>query len=121
MIWFDVKEAREQLINNGIVISCRKRRKTFGKHKAYYRNFKGDRITIGEVMITPIDESWLFYEHEINDDGIDLYNPDHKKKLSQYVHNSGFNNVNEWIEAIRKINSNRKIPEYLMILQVVLL
>ncbi len=111
MIWFNSESARKQLIDNGIVVTARKYRNTFGYDKAIYYNYKKDRIIIGKCDIKFLEYS------DINDED----NKDHKRILSKYIELSGFNSVNEWVNEIRKLNNNRRLPEFLVLLKVVLI
>ncbi len=115
MIWFNSEKSRTHLIKNGNVVTARKDRKTFGYDKAVFRNEKGERVYLFMVDIAHLEDS---YEGVLNGES-DERNMYHKRILSKYVHHSGFENVNEWVREICKLNNNRKIPAFLRLLWVV--
>ncbi len=80
VISFSVKEARDQLLNNGVVYTFRwNKRKTVGKNWA---NEKRGGKKIADVNIELVGE-YLF---------LDLLLP--------YVNQSGFKTLNDWASAI---------------------
>lgn len=105
MIWFNSKKAREQLINKGIVVTCRKQRKSFGTHKAFYTDEERNRKLIGYVDIEYLNESWDEQR-------------EHDKLFTEYIHLSGFESVELWKEEVRRLNNNRWMPQYLIFLKV---
>ncbi len=109
MIWFNSKKAREHLIKNGIVISARKIRKSYGIQKVFYYDEKMNRKYLCIASVEFLEYSNIDEEN----------NEDHKRVLSKYIENSGFNTVNEWVNEIKRLNSNRWMPENLIILKVV--
>ncbi len=115
MIWFNSDKSREHLIKCGHVVTARKDRNTFGYDKAVYRNKKGEREYLFMVNIEFLEDSY----EGILDGEDDERNKLHKRILSKYVQYSGFQNVNEWIKEICKLNKNRYIPAYLKLLWVI--
>lgn len=105
VIWFNSKKAREQLIRDSIVVTCRKQRKSFGTNRAVYTNEKGIKTFIGYVDVEYLDESWDEQR-------------EHDKLFSNNIHLSGFDTVEEWKEEVRRLNSNRWMPQYLIFLKV---
>ncbi len=109
MIWFNSFKARKQLMENHVVVTARKMRRSTGIQKAFYRDERGNTIYLCVVKIELLEYSNVFDED----------NRDHKRVLSKYIENSGFDTVNEWVEEIKKLNNNRWIPETLTLLKVV--
>lgn len=107
MIWFNSKKAREQLINKGVVVTCRKIRKSFGTHRAVFTNEDGKKEFIGYVKIEYLGESFDAHRN-------------HNFYFSENIHLSGFENIKEWKNEVRKLNSNRWMPTYLIFLKVTL-
>jgi len=105
VIWFNSKKAREQLIKEGVVITCRKQRKSFGTQRAIYTNEKGITALIGYVDIQYLNESWDEQR-------------EHDKLFTEYIHLSGFKTVEDWKDEVRRLNSNRWMPTYLIFLKV---
>ena len=105
VIWFNSEKARRQLIDMDEVITCRKRRKTFGITSAIYKRKDGDIETIAKVNV------------QLLIDSIDVHRQ-HYRPFSEYVELSGFESVEEWKEEIKKLNKNRWMPEYLIFLKV---
>ena len=58
VIWFNSEKARKQLINEGVVITCRKQRKSFGTTQAVFTNEEGKRETIGYVDVEYLYETF---------------------------------------------------------------
>jgi len=111
VIYFNVKEARDFLESNGVIITARTSRKQFGITNAiYYEPLVDEYVIIGKVKVEIKDES-----------NIGKDNPRHTKILEKYVEISGFNNVDEWIYAIRKLRPNRWLPDYLILLKVTMI
>ncbi|MBA7490156.1 hypothetical protein ES702_00691 [subsurface metagenome] len=105
VIWFNSEKARKHLISKGVVVTCRKQRKHFGTHKAVFTNEKGERELINHVDIEYLNESWDEQR-------------EHDKVFYEYIHLSGFNTVEEWKDEVRRLNSNRWMPTYLIFLKV---
>ena len=107
VIWFNSKKAREQLINKGVVITCRKRRKSFGTTKAVFTNDEGKREKIGYVDVQYLIETWDEQR-------------EHTTHFLAYLEHSGFDTVEDWKEEVRRLNNNRWMPDYLIFLKVTL-
>ena len=105
VIWFNSKKAREQLIRDGIVVTCRKQRKTFGTTLAIFRDDAGYKKKICYVDVQYLIESWDEQR-------------EHDKPFSDNIHLSGFDSVEEWKEEVRRLNNNRWMPQFLIFLKV---
>jgi len=105
VIWFNSKKAREQLINKGVVITCRKIRKSFGTTQAVFTNDEGKREKIGYVDVQYADESWDEYRS-------------HDTLFEEFLKISGFKTIEEWKEEVRRLNNNCWMPDYLIFLKV---
>jgi len=105
VIWFNSEKARRQLIELNEVITCRKRRKTFGITSAIYKRNDGDIETIAKVNVQLLNES------------IDIHRQ-HYRPFSEHVELSGFETVEEWKNEVKKLNKNLWMPEYLIFLKV---
>jgi len=105
VIWFNSKKAREQLIRDGIVVTCRKQRKSFGTTQAIFTNDDGKRETICYVDVEYLKGSWDEQR-------------EHDKPFSDNIHLSGFSTVEEWKDEVRRLNNNRWMPQYLIFLKV---
>ena len=105
VIWFNSKKAREQLINKGVVITCRKQRKSFGTTQAVFTNDEGKREKIGYVDVKYAFESWDEQR-------------EHKDIFEVFYKQSGFDTVEEWKKEVRRLNNNRWMPDYLIFLKV---
>ena len=105
VIWFNSEKARSQLINHNEVITCRKRRKTFGITSAIYKNEDGNSVVIDKVHVMLLDES------------IDEQR-EHIEAFTRHLALSGFETVEEWIKEVKKLNNNRWMPQYLMFIKV---
>lgn len=105
VIWFNSEKARNQLLNKGVVVTCRKQRKSFGIQRAVFKNENGITALIGHVDIEYLNESWDEQR-------------EHNKLFIEHIHLSGFNTVEEWKDEVRRLNSNRWMPTYLIFLKV---
>lgn len=79
-IFFNVPEAREQLIRQGFVYTLRPRMRKTGWDVAYYGSYY-KREKIGDV--------WVSFVKEIED----------MEELKPYFYASGFNQLTDWWEA----------------------
>lgn len=109
MIWFNSKKAREQLINKGVVVTAREYRKRYGKTRAVYTNEESERINIGWVMVSYVNESSC----------VDTLT--HRPVLKDYLHLSGFHTVKEWEDEICIMNRSNRMPLYLILIKVEIL
>jgi len=73
-IWFNVKEAREQLLRRGLVYTLRPKRRREGREVLCYDG-------LGKKGVVYVE-----FVKEIDDDG----------ELEEYVDFSGFKSVKEW-------------------------
>ena len=90
-IYFNVEQARNQLLNEGKVYTIRYARKTgetIARHGSYYK-FK----ILGKVRITEV--MWLELDSEYKLQGT-------KVDLQKYVDQSGFKTVDDWLAEIKK-------------------
>jgi len=108
VIWFNVEKARKYLEEHELVYTFRTKRKQFGYTSAVYTNKVLGRTTIFDVNVLKVDES-----HTSDS------NNNHRSILSKYVEHSGFENIDEWLEEIRKVNFKERIPVYGMIIKVI--
>lgn len=113
VIWFNSEKAREQLKLNGIVITCRVRRKQFGFTNAVYRDDNGIMIVIGRVNVQKLTET-------IDKNVIDMEIKSHRQAFRKYLSLSGFESLSEWEEKVLSLNRKGKIPSYLIFLKVTL-
>ena len=105
VIWFNSEKARKFLLENGYVITVRKRRSVFGKNEVvYWDDEKKEKIKVGYCFVEYVNESYNYRKY-------------HRSKLGFYVKDSGFETVSEWIEEICRLNKNRFLPEYIMFLR----
>ena len=103
VIYFNSENARKELLSSGVVITARKTRRGTGNTIAVYTTPDRFRHDIGWVNVQLLDECDRTNIREI---------------LGKYVKNSGFDSVGEWINEIRKLNSNRWMPEYMFLFKV---
>jgi len=106
LIWFNSEKARKQLINKGVVVSARPRRKQTGITKAIYKNDEGERIEFAKVKVTIVNESSC----------VDTLT--HRPVLKDYLHLSGFHTVREWEDEICIMNRGNRMPLYLKLVRV---
>ena len=113
VIWFNCEKARNQLMFHGKVITCRVRRNQFGITDAVYKNDQGIKVLIGSVEVKKLRET-----NNISLDYSSLWS--HRKAFEIYLKDSGFETVTEWKDKILSLNNERKIPSYLIFLEVTL-
>lgn len=113
VIWFNNEKARNQLMFNGKVVTCRVRRKQFGITNAVFKNDQGVKVLIGKVNVQKLKETI-----DTSLDYTDVWS--HKKAFALYLKDSGFDTVKDWEEQVLHLNSKGKIPSYLIFLEVTL-
>jgi hypothetical protein len=114
MIWFNSKKARKQLINNRMVVTCRKRRYRFGSDLAVYTDkCINQRVKIGKVSVEFLSET-------INTKGGLLYS-EHRKAFEYHLKDSGFDSVEAWESEVLKMNKMDELPNFLVFIRVTLL
>lgn len=99
VIGFSVKEARDQLLNEGIVYTYRWHRRSFfsrgkGKVESTWANTGRRKSSIGDVDIEEIGQ--MDYSTE---------------NLKPYLHQSGFNKLWRWQEKIMNMNAIPTHPD----------
>jgi len=109
VIWFNNEKARIWLEANGLVYTFRTSRKQFGRTMAVYNDPLYGVVSIGYVIVSLADESRL------SDD-----NHNHRNYLHKYVENSGFEDIDDWLEGIKSFTKKGEIPEFGMILKVII-
>ena len=101
-IFFNVKEARNFLLENGFVYTIRKRRST-GKANAvvgsYYKHKTIAEVDVIEVTTKPV-----------------LAHGEFDSTLSFYVKNSGFKNLSDWLKAVMKFKPKTSLFLYKVIM-----
>ena len=87
MIWFNVPEARKQLIENKLVYTLRPKKRREGTEPLCW-DTKGIKGTVSIKLIGAFDNEEILREFIIDA---------HNESKIDYVKNSGFENITEWL------------------------
>ena len=101
VIWFNSERALKHLLENKRVYSIRKQRKQFG-----VTTLNHNKKLMGTVRVSPVLEMNVTTIENLI------------QQLDQYVNESGFEDSNQWINEIKKLNRNWHIPSYLILIRV---
>jgi len=101
-IYFNVKEAREFLLENGFVYTIRKKRsvgRAIAVVGSYYNHKPIADVDVIEVTTKPVLERGEF-----------------DSTLSFYVKTSGFKNLSDWLKAVMKFKPKESLFLYKVIM-----